>query len=223
VDAISFGFAPAILMYFAVLRREGLDFFFVFLFTACAVMRLARFNVEQAGRAKTHFHGLPSPVAGGTLATYFWFSQTSLYNQTVIGDLPWHTMVRFLLVGLSFLMISNVPYPAMPTFSIKTIRGVLGLVMFIGLAFGLIFLPKDFFFPVGMLYVIYGVVASVVKGMLDRPQYAEGEMAAGDESLFDEEDDDALSAEDLHRRRRRRRFRGQRHKPDRTPPEEPTA
>jgi CDP-diacylglycerol--serine O-phosphatidyltransferase len=223
VDAISFGFAPAMMMYFAVLRKDGLDWIFVFLFAACAVMRLARFNVEQAGRAKTHFHGLPSPVAGGVLATYFWFSQTPLYNETVIGDLPWHTMVLFLMAGLSFLMISNVPYPAMPTFSIKTLRGVLGLTVFIGLIFGLIFLPKDFFFPVGMLYVAWGVVASVVKGLLDRPQFAEGETAADDESLFDHEDDDSLPGDDALRRKRRRRFRGPRHKPERTPPEEPTA
>lgn len=223
VDAISFGFAPAMMMYFAVLRKDGLDWIFVFLFAACAVMRLARFNVEQAGRAKTHFHGLPSPVAGGVLATYFWFSQTPLYNETVIGDLPWHTMVLFLMAGLSFLMISNVPYPAMPTFSIKTLRGVLGLTVFIGLIFGLVFLPKDFFFPVGMLYVTWGVVASVVKGLLDRPQFAEGETAADDESLFDQEDDDSLPGDDALRRKRRRRFRGPRHKPERTPPEEPTA
>lgn len=223
VDAISFGFAPAMMMYFAVLRKDGLDWIFVFLFAACAVMRLARFNVEQAGRAKTHFHGLPSPVAGGVLATYFWFSQTPLYNETVIGDLPWHTMVLFLMAGLSFLMISNVPYPAMPTFSVKTLRGVLGLTVFIGLIFGLVFLPKDFFFPVGMLYVTWGVVASVVKGLLDRPQYAEGETAADDESLFDQEDDDFLPGDDALRRKRRRRFRGPRHKPERTSPEEPTA
>ena len=85
VDAISFGLAPALIMYFAAARRPtGLDWLLVFIFTSCAVMRLARFNVEQAGRAKTHFHGLPSPAAGMTLATYYWFSQTPLYNQTVI-------------------------------------------------------------------------------------------------------------------------------------------
>ncbi len=37
------------IMYFAVLNRDGWDWIFVFFFTACAVMRLARFNVEQAG------------------------------------------------------------------------------------------------------------------------------------------------------------------------------
>ena len=85
VDAISFGLAPALIMYFAVLPNDGnWDWLLVFIFTSCAVMRLARFNVEQAGRTKTHFHGLPSPAAGMTLATYYWFSQTPLYNQTVI-------------------------------------------------------------------------------------------------------------------------------------------
>ena len=85
VDAISFGLAPAMIMYFAVLNtRTAGTGCFVFIFTSCAVMRLARFNVEQAGRKKTHFHGLPSPAAGMTLATYYWFSQTPLYNQTVI-------------------------------------------------------------------------------------------------------------------------------------------
>ena len=226
VDAISFGFAPAFMMFLAVLRRDGLDWVFVFLFAACAVMRLARFNVEQAGRKKTYYRGLPSPVAGGVLATYYWFSQTALYNQTVISDLPWHTMVRFLMAGLAFLMISNVPYPVIPTFNLKTLRGALGLIVLIGLVFGMIFLPKDFFFPVGMLYVTYGVVAAVLRGLLDRPPHLAGEPDGSGEDAeeddFDDDDDDGNGAPG-GRRRRRRRFRGARHKPDRILPEEPTA
>jgi CDP-diacylglycerol--serine O-phosphatidyltransferase len=164
-------------------------------------------------------------VAGGILATYYWFSQTSLYNQTVLSDLPWPFNIRILMAGLSFLMISNVPYPAVPTFSIRTVRGVLGLVLFIGLALGLIFLPKDFFFPVGMLYVAYGVVASVVKGLLDRPQFAEEEEIVDDEKLLDDEDIEPVPQlqGNALARKRRRRFRGPRNKPDRLPPQEPTA
>jgi CDP-diacylglycerol--serine O-phosphatidyltransferase len=223
VDAISFGFAPAALMYFAVLRKEGFDWIFVFLFSACAVMRLARFNVEQAGRAKTHYRGLPSPVAAGVLVTYFWFSETPLYNQTVLSELPWpFNSVRLLIVALSFLMISSVPYPVVPTFSLKTWRGALGLFVFIGLIFGLVFLPKDFFFPVGMLYVTYGVVASVIKGLLDRQPYADGETPGDDLDLFGE-NGDALLPDDALRRKRRRRFRGPRQAPDRAPPADPTA
>jgi hypothetical protein len=127
------------------------------------------------------------------------------------------------MAGLSFLMISNVPYPAVPTFSIKTVRGVLGPVVFIGLALGLIFLPKDFFFPVGMLYVAYGIVASVVKGLLDRPQFADEEEFADEESLLDDEDADPQPRDNALTRKRRRRFRGPRNKQDRLPPQEPTA
>lgn len=223
VDAVSFGFAPAFLLYLAVLRRDGLDWVFVFLFSACAVMRLARFNVEQAGRKKTYYRGLPSPVAGGVLATYFWFSQTSLYNETVISDLPWHSMVRFLMAGLAFLMISNVPYPVIPTFNVRTLRGAIGLVVLVGLVIGMIFLPKDFFFPVGMLYVTYGVVAAVLRGLLDRPPRFADEPDGSEENLFDEDADDDEDGDNAPHRRRRRRFRGQRHQPERTFPEEPTA
>ena len=168
VDCIAFGLAPGLLMYFAVLRHEGWDWILVFLFTACAAMRLARFNIEQAGRAKRHFKGLPSPAAGATLATYYWFSQTTLYNETFLAELPWQAMLRFLMAGLAFLMISNVPYPAWPTFSTRTLRGAAGLVAFVALLFGLVFLPKDLFFPVGVVYVLYGVVRVALLGLVER-------------------------------------------------------
>jgi CDP-diacylglycerol--serine O-phosphatidyltransferase len=221
VDAISFGLAPAMIMYFAVLHRDGWDWGLVFLFAACAVMRLARFNVEQAGRAKAYFNGLPSPAAGGVLATYYWFSQTPLYNETMIGELPWHTMLRFMMGGLGFLMISNVPYPAWPKFNPRTWRGVIGMIVFIGLGAGLFFLPKEFFFPVGMTYVLYGVVSAVIKGLLER-QTAVDDIEGVDgpvaiDYIDDDDDDDIelIREVDAPRRQRRRR-RGRRNGPPTT-------
>lgn len=209
VDAISFGLAPALMMYFAVLDKQGWDWVLVFLFAACAVMRLARFNVEQAGMAKSYFRGLPSPAAGGVLATYYWFSETPLYSQTMLGGLPWHTMVRLLMVGLSFLMISNVPYPAWPTFSLKSWRGALGLLLFVSLVVGLVFLPKEFFFPVGVAYVLYGVVGSVLRGLTDRQQRFDTGHEHAAQDAVDEfaASDDAPDGEPPQRRRRRRRPR----------------
>jgi CDP-diacylglycerol--serine O-phosphatidyltransferase len=168
VDAISFGLAPALIVYFAVLNRDGWDWIFVFLFAACAVIRLARFNIEQAGRAKTHFHGLPSPAAGMTLATYYWFSQTPLYTQTMIGDLPWHQMLRWVMLSLSFLMISNVQYAAVPTIGFRSLRGILGTLLVLGTIIGVIFLPKQFFFPALMAYVLFGIGRTVLLGLMDR-------------------------------------------------------
>ena len=105
------------IMYFAVFNREGWDWIFVVpLHVPARSIRLARFNVEQAGRAKNYFHGLPSPAAGMTLATYYWFSQTP----AVQPDNPWRSErgisgCAVLMLALAFLMISNVSYPAVPT------------------------------------------------------------------------------------------------------------
>lgn len=204
VDAISFGLAPALLMFFAVFNQHGWEWILCFFFTMCAVIRLARFNVEQAGRAKTHFNGLPSPMAGLTLATYYWFRESALYQNPILVDLPWPVMLRFIMVGLSFLMISQVRYAAVPTIGYRSIREVLGSLLVIGTLLGLIFVPKPFFFPAAMAYVIYGVASTVFVGFLDRRTIRDMDQdLVGDENALDA---------GLHRRRRRRR-RGGRHGP----------
>ncbi|HEV8362233.1 MAG TPA: CDP-diacylglycerol--serine O-phosphatidyltransferase [Gemmatimonadaceae bacterium] len=204
VDAISFGLAPALVVYFAVLNRAGWDWLFSFLFAACAVIRLARFNIEQAGRAKTHFHGLPSPMAGMTLATYLWFSNTPLYTQTIIADLPWHVLLRYIMLGLSFLMISNVSYAAVPVIGYRTLREILGSLVVLGTVVGVIFLPRQFFFPALMAYVIYGLGRTVLVGLLARVP-PEG-LDEDEEPLPGAAPNEGLS---LRRRRRRRRRMGQ--------------
>ena len=157
------------MMYFAVLRHGGWDWIFVFLYAACAVMRLARFNVESAGKNKSYFKGLPSPAAGGTLATYYWFSQTPLYNETFISGWPWEVILRFLMIGLGFLMISNVPFPGWPRFTFRTVHGAAAIVVFVSSIFALFFLPKQFFFPLGVLYVLTGLTLAIVRGVLELP------------------------------------------------------
>ena len=216
VDAISFGLAPALIMYFAVLNREGNDWFFVFLFAACAVMRLARFNVEQAGRAKTHFHGLPSPAAGLTLATYYWFSQTALYTQTAIGDLPWHQMLRFVMVVLSFLMISNVPYPAFPTVSFRNARGIVASLLILGTVVGLL-VRREFLFVALVLYVAYGLLRSVILGLMDRVPSGD-EYFPGENAALGGPAEVAFDNEPIRRRRRKKRFRDGRDGPPGAPP-----
>jgi CDP-diacylglycerol--serine O-phosphatidyltransferase len=197
VDAISFGTAPALIMYFAVFQSTRWEWIFCFFFTACAVMRLARFNVMQAGRKTTHFQGLPSPAAGGILATYYWFSQTPLYTETVVADLPWHQLLRFLMLGLGMLMISNVQYAKFPVVNFRTLQGVLGFLLVVSTLIGVIFLPKQFFFPAGMAYVLYGIGRTVFLGLLDR--------LPGREDGPDADEEDEFDAPASPRRRRRRR------------------
>jgi CDP-diacylglycerol--serine O-phosphatidyltransferase len=196
VDAISFGLAPAMLMFFAVFNQHGWEWIFCFFFTMCAVIRLARFNVEQAGRAKTHFNGLPSPMAGMTLATYYWFRESDLYQTQLLADLPWPVMLRFIMLGLAFLMISNVRYAAVPTIGYRSIPEILGTLVVVGTLAGLIFLPWTYFFPAAMAYVLWGVVRTVFVGFLDRRHIAELDDVIGDEDALDR---------GLHRGRRWRR------------------
>jgi CDP-diacylglycerol--serine O-phosphatidyltransferase len=195
VDAISFGFAPAMIMYFAVFNTENWEWLFVFMYTAGAVLRLARFNVEQAGRAKTYFHGLPSPAAGLTLATYYWFSQTTLYNQTIIlftdnktlSELPWHTMLPGLMGLLAVLMVSNVPYPAVPIVGWKTLKQLTAsiiLLLAIVLSF---FRPRQFFFPALLAYVLYGALKWIVLGFI-------GSRSQPEELYFQLEPEEELAA-----------------------------
>ena len=217
VDAITFGVAPSMLMFFAVFNQHGWEWVFCFFFTMCVVIRLARFNVEQAGRAKTYFNGLPSPMAGMTLATYYWFRESPLYQTTLLVDLPWPVMLRFIMVGLAFLMISQVRYAAVPLIGYRTFREILGTLIVIGTLVGVIFLPKPFFFPALMAYVIWGVARTVFVGLLDRipvtEEIHEGVIA----------DSDGVEGAGVPRRRRRRRRGGRPAPPGTTIHEEPRA
>ena len=85
------------IMYFAVLNTENWEWLFVFLFTACAVLRLARFNVEQAGRAKAA--ALSFGIAAAALA----FGGTFLLVAIALGIanlLGWPAWTGFLIVAL---------------------------------------------------------------------------------------------------------------------------
>ncbi len=209
VDAISFGLAPAMIIYYSVLDREGGAWWLlVFLFTACAVIRLARFNVTQGGVAKRFFQGLPSPAAGGTLATYYWFSQSRFYNQAAVADLPWPDMMKVLMGALAILMISNVRYPAFPKIGIRNWSGIGGLIVVLGSICGIFLYGREFFFPAGMAYVLYGLTKTFVLGLIDRIPTGAGM----DDERGDEEEDTLATrrGRDLvvgRRRRQRRRHR----------------
>jgi CDP-diacylglycerol--serine O-phosphatidyltransferase len=196
VDAITFGLAPGLIMYFAVLNRDNWDWVVVFLFAACAVMRLARFNIEQAGTAKTYFQGLPSPAAGITLASYYWFSQSWLYNYGAIADLPWHVMLRFLMAALAFLMISNIPYPVFPRTGFRTLRA-LGATLLLGGSLALLITKRlEFFFPCALCYVAWGPIRWVFSGLFERRQPTIPYDLSEGEDDEDEDEDDAVGPMD---------------------------
>ena len=168
VDMVSFGVAPATLIYFLMLASMGqFAWVFSYAFVVCVALRLARYNVQSTGEHKATFTGLPSPAAGMTLATYYPFTQTSLYHSQLAG-LPWSQLVIFLMIALSLAMVSSVRYARLPRIGFRTLRGLGGLAVNLTiLGFG-IWERDIFFFPLGLAYLFYGLGRAAVIGFLER-------------------------------------------------------
>lgn len=167
IDVISFGVAPALLMYFYQFGRGEWAWLLCFAYIWATATRLARFNVEQAGRAKSQFFGLPSPSAGGTLATFVPFAATPFFREH-LTDLPWPLLLAMLTVFLSLLMVSHVPYPAMPRIGVRTWgqRWALGFLLVVIVA--AIYFPAYFFFPLAIVFIAWGLLKAVFLGFLER-------------------------------------------------------
>ena len=124
-DAITFGVAPAFLMlqFSSEFYHSRLLWVIGVLFAMCAVLRLARFNVEtDEDDSHEYFSGLPSPAAAGTVAA-FPIAARGLMNWSGdkrVADLaPWadqinlamHFLLPVLTFITAFLMVSRIRYP----------------------------------------------------------------------------------------------------------------
>ncbi len=65
-------------------------------------------------------------------------------------------------------MITNVPYPAFPKVGVRSWSGLAGLVVVVGSIFGIFIYGREFFFPAGMAYVLYGLTKTFALGLVDR-------------------------------------------------------
>jgi len=167
VDVISFGVAPALLLYFWRFRGGEWAWLLSFIYVLAAALRLARFNVVQAGQAKTHFIGLSSPISGITLASAYPFTQT-LFFQQQFGFLPLSLAMVLLTIVLALLMVSQVPYPVLPTVGLRTWKGRFSLAAHLFALAGALYFPEYFFFPACFVMIAWGLVRAVLLGLLDR-------------------------------------------------------
>ena len=189
VDVVSFGVAPAFLMYMLAFGNAGqAEWIFCYFYVMAAAIRLARFNVLQAGRPKRAFIGLPSPAAGMTLASYYPFMQTDLY-QNALRSLPWHHLLQLLMILLTILMVSNVRYATLPRTGVRTVRGLLGVVTVLFIVIFGIMEHDVFLFPLGIAYMGYGVLRAAFLGLVSEPDDDEDAEIAGPIVIPDEDSD----------------------------------
>lgn len=188
VDLVSFGVAPAMLMYYLMFSHMGpFAWIFSYGFVVCAALRLARYNLHTVGDHKASFSGLPSTAAGMTLATYYPFTETGFYRDQ-LDSLPWNQIIIFLTILLSLAMVSNIRYARLPRIGLRSARGLIGLgINLIILLFG-IWERDIFFFPLGLAYVTYGLVraaAAAIEESADARQQRDAQLMLHDADLAD--------------------------------------
>jgi len=154
-DMLSFGIAPAVLMYMwalAPLHKAG--WMAAFLIAACAALRLARFNVELGVQSKRYFNGLPTPAAAMLIASAVLFHENSQFI-----PIPWLWFA--ISVSLAWLMVSHVPFFAGKDVDLKQRKpAVTLLVMLVALAV-VVAHPHTWLFVLALAYVIHGVLIGI--------------------------------------------------------------
>lgn len=152
-DVISFGVAPAFIMYVVAFQdlSPALAWTATAIFPICGALRLARFNVIAGSPG--YFIGLPIPAAGGVLATLALFKD----------DIPVTVLLASMLL-LSVLMVSTIRYPNFKKVGIpRSAVWVVPIIVVVSVVLGLLFehqLSKILFVPL-LLYALYGLKKNV--------------------------------------------------------------
>jgi CDP-diacylglycerol--serine O-phosphatidyltransferase len=118
-DMVSFGAAPALIVYEWALKNMGkLGWVAAFVYCASAALRLARFNTNLGVVDKRFFQGLPSPAAAALVVTFIWVMDEAGFKGTSEGPwLGWTALGITLYAGLT--MVTNVPFYSFKDFSLK--------------------------------------------------------------------------------------------------------
>jgi CDP-diacylglycerol---serine O-phosphatidyltransferase len=118
-DMVSFGAAPALIVYEWALRDLGKwGWFPAFVYIAGAALRLARFNTNIGVVDKRYFQGLPSPAAAALVMGLIWVADDAgLRGVTKIDWLAWTAFAVTLYAGLS--MVTNAPFYSFKDVSFK--------------------------------------------------------------------------------------------------------
>jgi len=153
-DVVSFGVAPAFIMYFWTLNELGkLGWLIVLVYVVCCALRLARFNIttynDELLWKQNFFEGVPSPGGAGLVMLPLILYKLEIYN---------FDQYRLLIVSTIFIITSILMISKIPTYSFKRIaipRSTTIFLLFgIGIYFGLVFVYTfEVLFITGTIYL----------------------------------------------------------------------
>ena len=160
-DVISFGVAPAFIMYFWTLRSLGkVGWLLCLIYVICIALRLARFNInteEGSSWKDNFFEGIPSPAGGILILSPLIYDVSGLD----IINLNFQIITPVVFIVISILLISKIP-----TYSLKKIvvpRSTTIFLLFgIVLLFGLLLIFPFKVLIIGSTIYLLAVPASII-------------------------------------------------------------
>lgn len=178
-DMVSFGLAPALVMYQWALYDQGkLGWMAAFIYTAAAALRLARFNTQVGVADKRYFQGLPSPSAAAIVTGFVWVASEF---QWVGSDFLWVPALKISLLTLvltvvaGILMVSNVRYHSFKGFDFRSqvpFIVIVAVMLAIAILFGTN--PPLVLFAIFLIYALSGPVTTLWQLQHKRQQRRSG-------------------------------------------------
>lgn len=185
-DIVSFGVAPALMVYRVVLQEfPRACWIIAFVYLACGALRLARFNTiaakgENGTENEKSFTGFPIPAAAGLIASITLFMLWLAEGEHYLGK--WKFVLPPLLLFLSFMMFSHFQYPSFKALNWKTKKSIPRfLIIILVLVFTWLYyewMPALLF----LSYLLYGFL----RPWLSREWQREIEEEIGDEEVIEE-------------------------------------
>jgi CDP-diacylglycerol---serine O-phosphatidyltransferase len=176
-DLVSFGMAPALVMYHWALMSLQFDgpvwgkvgWAAAFLYAACAALRLARFNTQAGVVDKRWFIGLASPAAAGLVVSFIWMMTVRGHTGPEI-----RTLALLVIVVAALLMVSRVRYYSFKAFPVKERVPFVTIPIALGVFFALAVDPPHVLFTILVLYVLSGPVSWLVARVRRRNAAVDG-------------------------------------------------
>lgn len=153
-DLVSFGVAPALLVYhWALIPLGRIGWLVAFLYVVCAGMRLARFNIQSSHVDRRYFTGLPSPSAGGAIASVAF----AFPGVAIAGWLS--GALAFAVGGLGLLMVGRLRYPSFKQLELRSRHSYLLVLPLAAMLVTIAIHPK---LALLLLFLIYLFAAPVL-------------------------------------------------------------
>ena len=169
-DLVSFGVAPAYMVYNLVLNTMGkVGIAIAILFVLCTALRLARFNVlAHSGEVHKHFVGLPTPASAGVILSFVLsydllgpeeYVLTFKTIPILMTMMPtFFKVMPIVVVVLSFLMVSNIPYMSFKKIKLSRVGTIQLFSLLLVLVILVIVYPQNIFFIIFSVYAVSGLL-----------------------------------------------------------------